>query len=177
MSLMQFGPFGDPFRQMDRLTSQLMSGTRTPIAMPMDVWRSGDGYHVDLDLPGVDPGTVEVTCEKNVLTVRADRQPEFGPDDEILVAERPQGGFSRQLQLGDAVDASSVQASYRNGVLCLTISMAEQEQPRRIQVQHGAGQQAVQITGETEESPAESSSEPSGDGGQDGGQQGQPGQG
>src|SRR3954449_2190907 len=156
MSLMQFGPFGDPFRQMDRLTSQLMSGTRTPMAMPMDVWQSGDGYHVCLDLPGVDPGSVEVTAERNMLTVRAERKPEFSEGDQVLVAERSQGSFTRQLQLGDAVDAQHVQASYArqrqlgdggapqhvrasyaNGGLCLPTPPAPQSHPRRIEIQQG----------------------------------------
>ena len=150
MSLMQFGPFGDPFRQLDRLTSQLMSGTRTPMAMPMDVWQSEDCYHVCLDLPGVDPGTVEVTAEKNMLTVRADRKPEFGQGDRVLVAERSQGTFTRQLQLGEAVDAQNVQATYTNGVLCLTIPTAPQSQPRRIEVQQTQGQQQIEVAGETE---------------------------
>jgi len=148
MSLLQFGPFGDPFRQMDRLTSQLMSGTRTPMAMPMDVWQSGDGYHVCLDLPGVDPGSVEVTTERNMLTVRAERRPEFGEGDRVLVAERSQGSFTRQLQLGDAVDAQHVQASYTNGVLCLTIPAAPQSQPRRIEVQQGQAQQQIEVNSE-----------------------------
>jgi len=148
MSLMQFGPFGDPFRQMDRLTSQLMSGTRTPMAMPMDVWQSGDGYHVCLDLPGVDPGSVEVTAERNMLTVRAERKPEFSEGDQVLVAERSQGSFTRQLQLGDAVDAQHVQASYANGVLCLTIPAAPQSQPRRIEIQQGQAQQQIEVNSE-----------------------------
>lgn len=139
MSLTQFSPFGDPFRQLDRLTSQLLSGTRTPVAMPIDVWRSADGYHVDLDLPGVDPGTVEITVDKNVLTIRAERAPEYGPGDQVLVAERSQGSFTRQLQLGD-IDAQHISASYADGVLCLTIPVAQQPQPRRIQVHQNQGQ-------------------------------------
>lgn len=150
MSLMQFGPFGDPFRQMDRLTSQLLSGTRTPIGMPMDIWQSEDGYHVCLDLPGVDPGSVEVTSEKNLLTVRAERKPEFGPDDRVLVAERSQGSFTRQLQLGEAVDASKVQASYTNGVLSLTVPRAAESQPRRIEVQQSQGQESIEVGGSQE---------------------------
>ena len=84
MSVMRFDPFGDPFRQLDRLTNQLLSGTRTPMWMPMDVWQADDGYHVALDMPGVDPGSVEITTERNVLTIRAARNPVtfllFAPD-------------------------------------------------------------------------------------------------
>jgi HSP20 family protein len=116
MSIMRFDPFGDPFRQVDRLTNQLMSGTRTPMGMPIDVWEADDGYHVALDLPGVDPSSVDITSERNVLTIRAERTPEYQEGQGVLVAERPQGSFTRQLQIGDALDAQNVQASYNTGI-------------------------------------------------------------
>ncbi|MGR6963216.1 Hsp20/alpha crystallin family protein [Geodermatophilus sp. URMC 61] len=141
MSVMRFEPFGDPFRAFDRLTSQLVSGRRTPMGMPMDVWQADDGYHVALDLPGVDPASVEITCERNVLTVRANRSAEYEEGHNVLLAERPQGTFTRQLQVGDALDTTKVAATYENGVLVLTIPMAESAQPRRIEVQTGGGQQ------------------------------------
>jgi HSP20 family protein len=89
---MRFDPFGDPFRSLDRLTSQLMSGTRTPMGMPMDVWQAEDGYHIALDLPGVDPGSVEITSERNMLTIRAERRSEYGEGQNVLLAERPRAG-------------------------------------------------------------------------------------
>jgi len=138
---MRFEPFGDPFRGLDRLTSQLLSGARTPMAMPMDVWQSDDGYHVALDLPGVDPGSVEITSERNVLTIRAERRPGYGENDKVLVAERPQGQYTRQLQLSDALDSGNVAADYHNGVLHLSIPISQAAQPRRIEVRHGAEQQ------------------------------------
>ncbi|MDP9444059.1 MAG: Hsp20/alpha crystallin family protein [Actinomycetota bacterium] len=142
MSVMHFDRFGDPLRQLDRLSSQLMSGTRTPMGMPMDVWQADDGYHVALDLPGVDPSTVEITSERNVLTIRAERTPEYDDAMNVLVAERPQGTFTRQLQIGDALDVENVQASCNNGVLELTIPVAQSAQPRRIEVRSGQrGQQ------------------------------------
>ena len=95
----RFDPFGDPYRQLDRLAGQLMSGTRTPMGMPLDVWQADDGYHAALDLPGVDPSHVEITCERNVLTIAAERRPEYDQGQNVLVAERPQGRFTRQLQL------------------------------------------------------------------------------
>ena len=112
MSIIRFDPFRDPFRDLDRLTSQLVSGTRTPAPMPMDAWRSADGYHVALDLPGVDPGSTELTVERNSLTVQATRQAMFGEGDQVLTAERPQGSFTRHLILGDDVDAENVRADY-----------------------------------------------------------------
>src|SRR3954454_10046408 len=134
---MRFDPFGDPFRRLDRLTSQLMSGTRTPMAMPMDIWRAEDGYHVALDLPGVDPGSVEMTTEHNMLTIRAERDAEYEQEHHVLLAERPQGRFPRQLQVGDALDTGKVQATYNTGVLLMTLPRLQAAQPRRIEVQHG----------------------------------------
>ena len=116
MSVIRFEPFGDPFRQLDRLTSQLMSGTRTPMGMALDVWQADDGYHVALDLPGVEPSSVEITCERNVLTIEAERRPEYEQGQNVLVAERPQGRFTRQLQLAETLDTQKVQARYANGV-------------------------------------------------------------
>ena len=150
MSVMRFEPFGDPFRAFDRLTSQLMSGRRTPMGMPMDVWQADDGYHVALDLPGIDPGSVEITCERNVLTIRAERRAEYEEGHNVLLAERPQGSFTRQLQVGDALDTNKVQATYDSGVLRLTIPMAESAQPRRIEVRHGGGQQQLSAGGSQE---------------------------
>jgi HSP20 family protein len=150
MSVMRFDPFGDPFRGLDRLTSQLLSSARTPMAMPMDVWQSEDGYHVALDLPGVDPGSVEITSERNVLTIRAERRPAYGENDQVLVAERPYGQYTRQLQVGDALDTGNVAANYHNGVLHLTIPISPAAQPRRIEVRQGGDeqQQAVSVGAE-----------------------------
>jgi HSP20 family protein len=119
VSVIRFEPFGDPFRQLDRLTSQLVSGTRTPMGMALDVWQGDDGYHVALDLPGVEPAGVEITSERNMLTIRADRRPEYEQGQNVLVAERPQGTFTRQLQLVGSLDTQKVQARYANGVLHL----------------------------------------------------------
>jgi HSP20 family protein len=153
MSVLRFDPFGDPFRQMDRLTNQLLSGTRTPMGMPMDVWQTDDGFHVCLDLPGVDPDSVDITTERNILTIKAERRAEYQPGQNVLVAERPQGTFTRQLQLGDTVDAENIQASYGDGVLHLTLPMTRATQPRRVQVRtDSSGQRQVTVEGETEES-------------------------
>lgn len=146
MSVIRFDPFGDPFRQLDRLTSQLVSGTRTPMGMALDVWQADDGYHVALDLPGVDPSSVEITSERNVLTIGAERRPEYDQAQNVLVAERPQGRFTRQLQLGGSLDPQKVHARYDNGVLHLVIPVAEAAQPRRIEVQTGEGPRSIDVS-------------------------------
>ncbi len=147
MSVVRSDPFGDPFQQMDRLTNQLLSGTRTPMGMPMDVWQGDDGYHVALDLPGVDPSSVEITTERHVLTIRAERRSEFGQGQNVLVAERPQGRFTRQLQLGDSLDTQNVSARYANGVLHLTIPVAQAAQPRRIEVKQADAPRSIDAAG------------------------------
>jgi HSP20 family protein len=157
VSVLRFDPFGDPFRQMDRLTSQLLSGTRTPMGMPMDVWQTDDGFHVCLDLPGVDPDSVDITTERNTLTIKAERRAEYEDGQNVLIAERPQGIFTRQLQLGDTVDTENIQASYSEGVLHLTLPMTQAAQPRRVQVRtEGGGQRQITVEGETEESASAS---------------------
>jgi HSP20 family protein len=167
VSVLRFDPFGDPFRQMDRLANQLLSGTRTPMGMPMDVWQTDDGFHVCLDLPGVDPDSVDITTERNILTIKAERRAEYQQGQNVLIAERPQGTFTRQLQLGDTVDAENIQASYGDGVLHLTLPMTRAAQPRRVQVRtDSVGQRQVTVEGEAEE--ASPDSEPTTDSGTQG---------
>jgi HSP20 family protein len=156
MSVLRFDPFGDPFRQVDRLTNQLLSGTRTPMGMPMDVWQADDGFHVSLDLPGVDPSSVDITTERHVLTITAERRPEYEEGHNVLVAERPQGSFTRLLQLGDTVDAANAQATYADGVLHLTLPITQAAQPRKIQVQIGGGERQIEVEAESAESASAS---------------------
>jgi HSP20 family protein len=124
----------DPFRQFDRLAEQVLGTAARPAAMPMDAWRSGNEFVVELDLPGIDPASIDLDIERNVLTIRADRQPVTGPEVELVVAERPRGVFSRQVFLGDTLDGGRINASYQEGVLRLTIPVAEQAKPRKIAI-------------------------------------------
>jgi HSP20 family protein len=111
------------------------TGTRAPLGMPMDIYRNEDGnYHVDADLPGVEPDTVEVTVEHGTVTIKADRAPGYGDSEQVIVAERPQGSFTRRLSLGEGVDSDHLTADYANGVLRLTIPAAPKAQARRIEV-------------------------------------------
>lgn len=129
----------DPFRELDRLTQQVFgSGPGTwsrPAAIPMDAYRVGDEFVVRFDLPGVSPDAIELDVEHNVLTVKAERRPlTDGENVEMQVAERPLGVFSRQLFLGDTLDAEHIAASYDSGVLTLRIPVAEQAKPRKIEI-------------------------------------------
>ncbi|GAA4549578.1 Hsp20/alpha crystallin family protein [Streptomyces collinus] len=128
----------DPFRELDRLTQQVFGPAATrPSAMAMDAYRSGDDFFVHFDLPGIDPETIELDVERNVLNVRAERRPPAPEGAEPLVAERPTGTFTRQLFLGDTLDTERIDASYEAGVLTLRIPVAEQAKPRRIQISGG----------------------------------------
>jgi HSP20 family protein len=129
----------DPFRELDRLTQQMLgSGTGTwsrPTAMPMDAYRAGEQFVVLFDLPGVDPEAIELDVERNVLTVKAERRPAVtGEQVEMQVAERPLGVFSRQLFLGETLDAEHIEAGYEAGVLTLRIPIAEKAKPRKIAI-------------------------------------------
>lgn len=132
----------DPFRELDRLTQQVLgtaAGTWSrPTPMPLDAYRSGDEFVVAFDLPGVDPGAIDLDVERNVLTVKAERRPTATGDSvEFQVNERPLGVFSRQLFLGDALDTDRINASYEAGVLTLRIPIAERAKPRKITIDSG----------------------------------------
>ncbi|MDH6434683.1 MULTISPECIES: Hsp20/alpha crystallin family protein [Streptomyces] len=127
----------DPFREFDRLAQQVFGSTARPAAMAMDAYRSGDDFVVHFDLPGVDPETIELDVERNVLNVRAERRVPAPEGAEMIVAERPTGSFTRQLFLGDTLDTERIDASYDVGVLTLRIPVAEQAKPRRIQITGG----------------------------------------
>ncbi len=136
----------DPFREFDRLSQQVFGTPGTlarPSAMPMDAWRDGHEFIVEFDLPGVDPDSIDLDVERNVLTVKAERKALQG-DRELLAAERPRGVFSRQLILGDTLDTEHVQAVYDGGVLTLRIPVAEKAKPRKIAIDQ-PGQQNRQL--------------------------------
>ena len=137
----------DPFRELDRLTAQLRGVARA--ALPLDAYREGDHWVAVLDLPGVDPASIDVTVEKNVLTVSAERNWAPQEGQEVLVAERPQGHFTRQLYLGEGMDTDRIQAGYEHGVLTVRIPVAETSKPRKVQItaDNGAGgQRSIEAT-------------------------------
>ena len=125
----------DPFREYEQLAQQLLSGGRVPRSFPMDAYRRGDEFVVHLDLPGVDPASIDITAEAGMLNVSAERRFEQREEDEIIVSERPQGRFNRDLRLGSAIDLDNIGASYEGGVLTPTLPVSERAKPRTIQVQ------------------------------------------
>ena len=137
----------DPFRELDRLSQQVFGTAGTPArpsVMPIDAWRNGDVFTVEFDLPGVDPGSIDLDVERNVVTVKAER-PLRNENVEMIAAERPRGLFSRQLVLGDNLDTGRIEAGYDAGVLTLTIPVAERAKPRKIAVTHAGNGDAHNI--------------------------------
>ena len=140
-SLMRF----DPFRDFDRLAEQLAGRGAAPRSFPMDAYRRGEEFLVHFDLPGVDPNAIDLRVDRNVLTVAAERRYESKEEDEVIVAERPQGSFTRQVLLGESLDADAIKADYENGVLTITIPVSERAKPRRIEVGgSGGGPQTIE---------------------------------
>ncbi|MGP4051571.1 Hsp20/alpha crystallin family protein [Streptomyces sp. 2A115] len=130
----------DPFRELDRLTQQVFGqpfGPARPAPMPMDAYQAGDDLIVHFDLPGIDPESIDLDVERNVLNVRAERRSPAPEGADVIVAERPAGAFTRQLFLGETLDTERIDASYEAGVLTLRIPVAEQAKPRRIQIAGG----------------------------------------
>ena len=129
----------DPFRDLDRLAQQTFGTASRPSFMPLDAYRHGDQFIVHLDLPGVEPASIDLTVEKDVLTVTAERRWQRSEGQQVVASERPHGTFSRQLFLGEALQADGIQASYDNGVLTVTLPVAEQAKPRKVEITSGGG--------------------------------------
>ncbi|WP_406729641.1 Hsp20 family protein [Streptomyces sp. GD-15H] len=126
----------DPFRELDRLAEQLLGTVARPMTMPMDAYAREGAFWVHLDLPGIDPDSIDLSVEQNVLTVRAERPAPEASQTEMVAAERPYGVFWRQLFLGDTLDVEHIEASYDTGVLTVKIPVAEEAKPRKIEISH-----------------------------------------
>ena len=132
----------DPFRDLDRIATQLLGTTAAgtwsrPNPMPLDAWRQDDEFVVCFDLPGVSLDAIDIDIERNVLTVKAERRPTTPGEAKVEISERTLGVFSRQLFLGDTLDAEHITADYDAGVLTLRIPVAEKAKPRKIEITTG----------------------------------------
>ena len=124
----------DPFSQLDRIAQSVFDTSHQPRVMPVDLFREGDKYLLNADLPGVDPGSIDVSVEGNQLTVSAERSVPQLENAEWSVSERPYGAYTRQLVLGRSLDTDRLEASYHDGVLTISIPVAEKARARKIQV-------------------------------------------
>jgi HSP20 family protein len=148
----------DPFRDFDRLAGQMFApgggaGGGT-MAMPLDLYRSGEHFVLHCDLAGVDPGSVDVNVDGRTLTIRAERTPRPDADVQWLRRERVTGTFERRLTLGDGLDLERIEATWKDGVLTLTIPVAEAAKPRRIQINSGGGEHQQVLEGTSTETTA-----------------------
>ena len=141
----------DPFREFDRVAQQVFGTTARPAAMPIDAYRKGDEFIVQFDLPGVAADSIELTVERNVLAVHAERSRSNGDEVELLIGERPQGTFSRQLFLAETLDTDRLQADYRDGVLTLRVPVKEQAKPRRVSINAAEGASTAIETGTSDD--------------------------
>lgn len=139
--------YWDPFRELDRLAAGMLDSRQGPRVMPIDLHRDGDHYVLSADLPGVDPGSVDVDVDGQLLTIRAERTLRSNEDVQWLAHERPSGSFLRQLTLGEGLDTAAISAHYENGVLSVVIPVSEKAKPRKVEVQSAAPTtQSQQVT-------------------------------
>jgi HSP20 family protein len=128
----------DPFAELDRLTSSLMGTGQGPRFMPVDLYREGDQYILNADMPGIDPGSVDIDVDGQLLTIRANRTPEAPEGVKWTSQERPYGTYLRQFSVGEGIKSDSITAHYDNGVLSLIIPVSERAKPRKVEVNVGA---------------------------------------
>jgi len=151
----RFDPFAETARWMDQMMTAMRDATASVPAMPIDLYRTGDHYVMHVDLPGADPGSIDVAVEDRMLTIRAERTARTDSDVQWLARERATGTYVRQLQLGRGLALDQITASYADGVLTLTIPVAEEARPRRIEIQHATSATAIGA-GEPRPQPATS---------------------
>lgn len=133
----------DPFSQLDRFAASVLDSVRAPRLMPVDLYRDGDRYILHADMPGVDPGSIDVDVDGAQLSIRAQRTADTRDGVRWLARERGAGMFLRQFTLGDGVDADKISASYESGVLSVVIPVSERAKPRKIAVESGEQRQAI----------------------------------
>jgi HSP20 family protein len=140
--------FFDPFRELDRVAANLLDTTQGPRLMPIDLYRDGDHYILNADLPGIDPGTVDVDVDGQLLTIRAERTVRGQDGVKWLAQERPSGSFLRQFTLGEGIDGEKISANYDNGVLSVMIPVTERARPRKVSVMSSGAKKQESIAAE-----------------------------
>jgi HSP20 family protein len=124
----------DVLSQLDSIASRAFDTARAPRPMPVDLFREGDEYVLSADLPGIDPESVDLDVDGQLLTIRAERRAPASEQVRWLAHERPYGSYMRQFTLGDGVDVERITANYEHGVLSVIVPMAERAKPRKIQI-------------------------------------------
>lgn len=142
----------EPFRDLDRMAGALLDARQGPRLMPMDLYRDADHYVLAADLPGIDPGSVDIDVDGQLLTIRAERTLSNSTGVKWLSRERQAGSFLRQLNLGQGIDTERIAASYDNGVLSVTIPVSERAKPRKVEVSSSSrGHADVELSSSTDQ--------------------------
>jgi HSP20 family protein len=151
----------DPFRELDRLSDQMLRNDVGPMRIPMDAVRTGDRVEIHFELPGIDPDDVTVDVDRNVLSVNAERtvSEERKEGEEVLVRERRHGRFMRQVTLGDNLDAERLEARYHDGILTISVPVVEQAKSRRIEIARRTSDEGSAAI-ETSSQPADREDDP-----------------
>ena len=140
----------DPFRDFDQMLDEMRElRARVPTrsrSIPVDAYRHGDTFRLHFDVPGVDPETIALTVENDVLTVQAERAWKESEDDEVVIRERPQGVFRRELFLSESLDREHIEACYDNGVLTVTMPLVQQAKPKKIEITTGGEPKVIEAT-------------------------------
>ncbi|MDF2827988.1 Hsp20/alpha crystallin family protein [Mycolicibacterium sp. GCM10028919] len=144
--MLRFDPFSDLDAMARGLLNSQTGSARSPRFMPMDLCKVDDHYLLTADLPGVDPGSVDVDVDNGTLTISAHRTARSEDSVQWLTNERFFGTYRRQLSLGDGIDSAKIAASYENGVLTVTIPLAERAKARKVEIAHGGGQKSIETT-------------------------------
>ncbi len=144
----------DPFRELDRVAGALFDNRQGPRIMPMDLYRDGDHYVLSADMPGIDPGSVDIDVDGQLLTIRAERTLANAQGVKWLSRERQAGSFLRQLNLGQGIDTERISAHYDNGVLSVTIPVSEKAKPRKIEISSSSRDHQVTVGSEPSEHTA-----------------------
>jgi HSP20 family protein len=145
----------DPIANFDQISNELLGAlSRRAASMPMDAYRHEDNWVVRVDLPGVEPSSIDLTVDRNVLRIEANRnwQPDEG--DLVLVVERPRGTFARQLMLNDDIDSAAIKADYRDGVLTVLLPVAEAAKPKKVAIGTSASSTATAVEAQSTQHPA-----------------------
>lgn len=136
----------DPFSQLDRIAQSVFDTSRQPRVMPVDLSREGDMYLLQADLPGADSESIDIDVDGHLLTIRAQRTLGENVEARRLVQERPFGAYLRQFTIGDDVDSEAISAHYDNGVLSITLPIAERAKPRKVAVDSASASQPTTVT-------------------------------
>jgi len=124
----------------------------TPRLMPMDLYRDADNYVLSADLPGIDPQSVDVDVDGQLLSIRAERTTPTRDGVRWIARERSAGSYLRRFTLGQGIDTAHISASYDNGVLSVVLPVSEKAKPRKVVVQtsHPVASDAADSTSEAE---------------------------